>query len=105
MGDETLRPVIVLIGRSPGDRQRFSVGHELGHLVMGDRESARPKAIEDAANAFAGYLLMPRASVEVEIREPVTLATLAPLKPRWGDVYPGSRGPRGAVRDHYVAAS
>lgn len=84
VGDDVLRPIVVTIGKPPGDRLRFSVAHELGHLVMGDKHSTKVKDIEDRANDFAGFLLFPRAAAVAEITEPVTLTSLARLKPRWG---------------------
>jgi Zn-dependent peptidase ImmA (M78 family)/DNA-binding XRE family transcriptional regulator len=51
------RPVIAVSSDVPGDRQRFNLGHELGHLVMkvsGDLDE------EPAAHRFAGAFLVPR---------------------------------------------
>jgi Zn-dependent peptidase ImmA (M78 family)/transcriptional regulator with XRE-family HTH domain len=84
VGEDSLKPVVVTIGSPPGDRLRFSVAHELGHLVMGESHSPRPRDIETRANEFAGFLLFPRAATEFEMRPPVTLSSLAHLKPRWG---------------------
>jgi Zn-dependent peptidase ImmA (M78 family)/transcriptional regulator with XRE-family HTH domain len=84
VGDDSLKPVIVVTSGVPGDRLRFNVAHELGHLVMRHGTAARDKEIEDQADAFAGFLLLPRAAMEREMLSPVTLTSLARMKPRWG---------------------
>jgi Zn-dependent peptidase ImmA (M78 family)/DNA-binding XRE family transcriptional regulator len=64
-------PVIIVNKEMPGDRQRFSLSHELGHLLM-QLESdlgtgAIPEKVDEmAANRFAGAFLVPE---EVAIRE------------------------------------
>ncbi len=79
------RPVIVLVGGLPGDRQRFTVAHELGHLVMHAGQDAPRGDVEDEANQFARELLLPEAAVreEMELRQPLTLQAFAEMKPRW----------------------
>lgn len=61
-------PVIV-IGRGwPGDRQRFTLVHELGHLVLKGR--LPPDLDEEAAaNRFAGAFLAPANEVRKELGE------------------------------------
>lgn len=59
-------PVIV-VGRDwPGDRQRFTLAHELGHLILKDRLVKRLDE-EIAANRFAGAFLVPAAEVLKEL--------------------------------------
>lgn len=54
---------IVVVGRSwPGDRQRFTLAHELGHLVLDDRLSDELNK-EKAADRFAGAFMVPNATV------------------------------------------
>src|ERR1039458_80315 len=48
---------IIVVRRGHGERQRFSLAHELGHMVM-DIEGDE-KFSEKAAHRFAGALLMP----------------------------------------------
>ena len=59
-------PVIVIVTRSdvPGDRQRFSMAHELGHLML------QPRGLGDekAANRFAAAFLVPEAAARLELR-------------------------------------
>ncbi len=70
-------PVIVVEAEWPGDRQRFTLAHELGHLVLGER-IAPGLDLEKACNRFAGAFLAPvsamrrllgRRRSRLEIRE------------------------------------
>jgi Zn-dependent peptidase ImmA (M78 family) len=62
----------------------MSVAHELGHLVMHRGLIAPLGDLEQQANVFAAELLVPLAALKRELPRPVTLSTVAPLKPRWG---------------------
>lgn len=54
---------VVVVGRNwSGDRQRFTIAHELGHLVLDDR-LAKGLDVEKAANRFAGAFLVPSEKV------------------------------------------
>ena len=58
---------IVVVGRHwPGDRQRFTLAHELGHLMLEGR-LAQDLDEEKACNRFAGAFLFPRESVRQEL--------------------------------------
>ena len=84
--DDREIPIIAATGgRENGDRYRLSVAHELGHLVM-HRSFLRKsnKEVEEEAWAFAAELLMPEIAMRRELIPPVTITTLARLKPRWG---------------------
>lgn len=59
-------PIIVVGSNWPGDRQRFTLAHELGHLMLADR-LADGIDEEMACNRFAGAFLIPRKSVEQEL--------------------------------------
>lgn len=63
---DNTRPVIVVKKDVPGDRQRFSLAHELGHLVL---ELPGSMDTEKAANRFAGAFLVPREAVMAELGE------------------------------------
>ena len=76
-------PVIVLNPARSGDRQNFSLAHEVGHLVMHYPLTANQEEIENQANRFAAELLMPEEAMRAEMTTPVTLSTLAELKSRW----------------------
>jgi Zn-dependent peptidase ImmA (M78 family)/transcriptional regulator with XRE-family HTH domain len=72
-------PVIFLNRNMPADRQRFTLAHELGHIVLHRFPSAE---METQANEFASALLMPREDIGVELKD-LTLAKAASLKPLW----------------------
>jgi Zn-dependent peptidase ImmA (M78 family)/transcriptional regulator with XRE-family HTH domain len=78
---EHLPPVIFLNKRTPADRLRFTLAHEIGHVVMhcGQHES---EMAEEQANIFASELLMPRADIFHDL-EKVTIERLAMLKWKW----------------------
>jgi Zn-dependent peptidase ImmA (M78 family)/transcriptional regulator with XRE-family HTH domain len=78
------RAVIAIAEGVPGDRLRFSAAHELGHVVMHTTIRKGFTDLEREANRFAAELLLPHEALRAEIRSPVTLASLAPLKARWG---------------------
>lgn len=59
-------PIIVVGAQWPGDRQRFTLAHELGHLVLENRINPALE-IEKAANRFAGAFLVPASEVEKEL--------------------------------------
>ena len=58
------KPVIIIAGgkHAPGDRQRFTLAHELGHLILKGR-LARTVDEEKACHRFAGAFLAPRDAV------------------------------------------
>jgi Zn-dependent peptidase ImmA (M78 family)/DNA-binding XRE family transcriptional regulator len=77
-------PVVALCaGKMAGDRKRFSAGHELGHLVLHFGTNIRSNEHKEA-DEFSAELLMPERAMRREITTPVTLTSLAALKPRWG---------------------
>lgn len=60
---------VVVVGRGwPGDRQRFTLAHELGHLVLQGRLAPDVEE-EAAANRFAGAFLAPADEVRKELGE------------------------------------
>ncbi len=61
-------PIIVVSSENPGDRQRFTLAHELGHLILNGRLS-KEQDEEAAANRFAGAFLAPAAEVVKELGE------------------------------------
>lgn len=76
-----LPPCIFLNAGLPGDRQRFTLAHELGHLVM--HRTPTP-SMEEEAHAFASAFLMDRHGLSDSVRGArVTLPLLAQLKPIW----------------------
>ena len=78
------RPLIAESFGKPGDRIRFSLAHEVGHLVMHHPPKTTVKLMEKEANNFATSLLMPRSVAMGEFTRPVTLYSLGELKVKWG---------------------
>jgi len=83
-GRSLSRPVIALSNGRPGDRIRLSVAHELGHLVMHETLNQSLHDTERQAYEFAGEFLMPSDAIREELGSQITLASLVPLKKRWG---------------------
>jgi Zn-dependent peptidase ImmA (M78 family)/DNA-binding XRE family transcriptional regulator len=75
-------PAIATSSNRPGDRLRLSLAHELGHVAMRHLPRLDPEQ-EKRAYTFAAELLMPEAAMRREITSPITLSSLAVLKPRW----------------------
>jgi Zn-dependent peptidase ImmA (M78 family) len=78
-------PVIVINSRFSNDRKRFTVAHELGHIIMHLSESFifpdyRNK--EDEANRFASEFLMPSDVIENSLRN-LNISHLGELKRYW----------------------
>jgi Zn-dependent peptidase ImmA (M78 family)/DNA-binding XRE family transcriptional regulator len=77
-------PVIVVKRDLPGDRQRFNLAHELGHLVL---EPVEGVDAEKAAYRFAGAFLVPEPVVRFELgpqRQRLDLHELHLLKHKYG---------------------
>ena len=72
-------PIIFLNSRLPADRVRFSLAHELGHMLM--HKVPYPEA-EEEADQFAAELLMPADEI-VDHLQPFSIERLASLKPYW----------------------
>lgn len=72
-------PLIFVNKRTPKDRYRFSLAHELAHLVM--HRHPTPD-IEREANEFAAEFLMPEQDIRADLRD-LTIAKLAQLKRHW----------------------
>jgi len=77
------RPIITVLSGKPGDRLRFSISHELGHLVMHQAIRGRVSTVENEADQFAAEFLLPSEAMRQEIVPPVTLTSIAALKSRW----------------------
>ena len=84
--NETI-PVIVVKDGVPGDRQRFSIAHELGHIILEIPPHWDDDQAEKAAYRFAGAFLVPKAIVFQEIgqqRQKLDLYELHLLKHKYG---------------------
>lgn len=65
-GEETL---VLLSSGTPAERQRFTLAHELGHMVM--HLIPHPDQ-EKQANSFAAELLMPARDIRGGLGSPVS---------------------------------
>lgn len=74
-------PVSILLNHTqPADRMRFTLAHELGHIVM---HSIVTPEMEKQAHEFASAFLMPPEDIVHDFGSRVTLMRLAMLKPKW----------------------
>lgn len=80
---EGLPPLIFLRADMPGDRYRFTLAHELGHLAMHWYSPTSDDLMEAQADRFAGAFLMPAHDI-VPYLSGLTLNKLIMLKQVWG---------------------
>lgn len=77
-------PVVFSNQRSLGDRQRFTLAYELGHLVMHlQTNPSFTRDISHEANQFAAEFLMPEKDIKGDFKDGVNLNVLADLKRKW----------------------
>lgn len=74
-----LPPMMFVNVDAPTDRMRFTIAHELGHLVM---HTVPNPDMEKEANMFAAEFLMPERDIKPQFRN-VELSLLAMLKQVW----------------------
>lgn len=74
-----LPPIIFLNRNQPADRMRFSLAHELGHLILHDYPTPD---MEKQADQFASALLMPKSDIGPELNG-LTIEKAAYMKPLW----------------------
>lgn len=72
-------PLVFINEDIPGDRWRFTLAHELGHLVM---HPTPEEDMEAQADQFASAFLMPKRDIAADLYD-VTLKRLANIKPYW----------------------
>lgn len=81
------RKIIFLNNRMPNDRIKFSLAHELGHIVMhlddfNNILSNKERDVENEADEFASQLLLPEDEIRNQLRY-LTVIRLQTLKQRW----------------------
>ncbi|HKS46624.1 MAG TPA: XRE family transcriptional regulator [Amycolatopsis sp.] len=76
-------PVVGIMAGVPADRVRFTVAHELGHLIL-HRGGQTGKQVEDQADAFAAELLTPRHALLPTLPRQPNLTSLTMVKTQWG---------------------
>jgi Zn-dependent peptidase ImmA (M78 family) len=79
MWPRELPPLFFINNRIPADRWRFTLAHEIGHLVM--HQTPTPDA-ESEAERFASELLMPSQQISPDLVG-LDLAKAARLKHKW----------------------
>ncbi|SIR44266.1 Zn-dependent peptidase ImmA, M78 family [Rhizobium sp. RU35A] len=82
--DRDAARVIVVKRNTWSERKRFTMAHELGHMVLGLTTSLDA---EKAAHRFAGAFLLPADMLRAEVgatRSTISLGELAALKRRYG---------------------
>lgn len=83
--DEDGLPVIVINKNMPPDKQRFTVAHEVGHLLMhtGDFFPDKDLDYEKQAHRFAAELLMPKQDIFTDLMLDTSFPGIASLKAYW----------------------
>lgn len=74
--------IIFLNQRKSNDRQKFSLAHELGHILMHFDIPEIPNDVEEQANRFASELLMPSNEIGKSLSN-LSMSKLADLKRYW----------------------
>lgn len=73
------RPLFFVNGEAPGDRLRWTLAHEIGHIAM---HTLHSEDQEREADEFAAEFLMPKREIKPDLRS-LTMAKLGPLKQYW----------------------
>lgn len=76
------RPFVVARASDSWERTRWTMAHELGHLLL--HRVSVPEQAEEEASRFASELLAPIAELSRAVSSTVTLASLIPVKKAWG---------------------
>lgn len=82
-GEFRERPLVLVRGMDSWERTRWTVAHEIGHLVL-HRYGGVSDEEERQASRFASEFLAPATVIADELPASVTLNNLMPLKLRWG---------------------
>lgn len=81
---ETKYPIIIYNKSLLGDRQRYSIIFQLGHLIMHTAfKIGRDRDIAHEANLFTAEFLMPEKDIRKDFENGITLPLLAELKGKW----------------------
>jgi Zn-dependent peptidase ImmA (M78 family)/DNA-binding XRE family transcriptional regulator len=76
-------PVLFFVNKTaPADRVRYTLAHELGHMILHTLSLSDDDTMEDQADAFAGAFLLPAEEFRPQLRR-FDLAHLANLKAYW----------------------
>jgi len=77
------RPIVGIGPSASGDRLRFSMAHEIGHLILHNAPTAMAQA-EKEAHRFAAELLTPQEAIVDDLKGILTVQKLGQLKRKWG---------------------
>ncbi|MGW1450990.1 ImmA/IrrE family metallo-endopeptidase [Micromonospora sp. NPDC002411] len=77
------QPVVALLQGVPADRVRFSMAHEIGHILLHEPGQVGQE-VEAEADRFAAELLTPSTAMKAAIPRNPTLSALTMLKTTWG---------------------
>lgn len=81
---ENSYPIIFYNSKLLGDRLRFTLAYELGHLVMHSRSKlTSSEGPSRNANLFAAEFLMPKKDIANDLKGEVNVEMLANLKLKW----------------------
>jgi Zn-dependent peptidase ImmA (M78 family)/DNA-binding XRE family transcriptional regulator len=80
------RPIIITTPRRSENvfRHRFSIAHEIGHLVLHGESGEHSATVEREADEFAAAFLTPAASMDAALPQRLDLAALDRLGRTWG---------------------
>jgi Zn-dependent peptidase ImmA (M78 family)/transcriptional regulator with XRE-family HTH domain len=80
------RPIIMTTPRRTENvfKHRFSIAHEIGHLLLHSDSGEHSAAIEKQADEFAAAFLTPAASMDAALPQRLDLAALDRLGRTWG---------------------
>jgi Zn-dependent peptidase ImmA (M78 family)/transcriptional regulator with XRE-family HTH domain len=85
VNDKVPRPFFILNHHQTAYRLRWTIAHELGHIVLGHEYGALPIGEADKqADRFAGALLVPSETLAEDILAGASLSALSYLKKRYG---------------------
>ncbi len=73
-------PLFLMNSETPGDRLRFTLAHELGHIIM--HKNGHNENMEAEADRFAAEFLMPEQDIADDLTE-INITKAASLKPYW----------------------
>lgn len=84
IGEFRERPLIALRELDSWERTRWTIAHELGHLMLHVNIGEMTDEHEDQASRFASEFLAPYAHASASLRSEPTLVNLLPVKMKWG---------------------
>lgn len=74
-------PLFLVNSEIPGDRLRFTLAHELGHIIMHGK--SHHDEMENEADRFAAEFLMPADDIENDLESITIKKAAGVLKPYW----------------------